>query len=65
MKEFISVYHVEIDNHLLINTLNLVSLNCWIGRNMMCGALDYAHPTDLLRIEFDEVYGSELSVTQG
>lgn len=57
MKEFDICISWEIEDHILRNTINLVSLNRWIGRNLMCGTLDYAHPIDLLRTEFEDVFG--------
>lgn len=56
MKEFDISISWKIEDHILRNTINLVSLNRWIGRNLMCGTLDYAHPIDLLRKEFEDVY---------
>ena len=47
----------QIEEHLPTRNLNLVSLNHWIGCNLMCGSLNYAHPIDLLRKEFEDVYG--------
>lgn len=46
----------EIENHVPSSKLNLASLNHWIGRNLMCGSLNYANPIDLLRREFEDVY---------
>lgn len=57
MKDFDISISWKIEEYLPNSTLNLVRLNHWIGRNLMCGSLNYAHPIDLLRKEFVDVYG--------
>lgn len=49
MKDFDISISWEIEEHLPSENINLVELNKWIGSTQMCGSLDYAHPTDLLR----------------
>ena len=57
MKEFDISISWEIEKHLPSSDINLVSLNHWIGHRLMCGSFNYANPIDLLRNEFEEVYG--------
>lgn len=48
MKDFDISISLELKNSPSEN-VNLVALNKWIGSTQMCGSLDYAHPTDLLK----------------
>lgn len=51
MKDFDISISWQIEKYLPSENINLVELNKWVGRNLMCGSLDYAHPIDLLREE--------------
>nr|WP_029503851.1 hypothetical protein [Lachnoclostridium phytofermentans] len=57
MKDFDINISWQIEEHLPTHNHNLVILNHWIGCNLMCGSLNYAYPIDLLRKEFEDVYG--------
>lgn len=51
MKDFDISISWEIEKYLPSENINLIELNKWVNRNLMCGSLDYANPIDLLREE--------------
>ena len=57
----INEFHIsiswEIEEHIPSDHLNLIELNRWVGRELMCGTLGYAHPIDLLKKEMSKIEG--------
>jgi hypothetical protein len=53
MKEFYISISWQIEEYLPNENINLIELNKWASGSFMCGSLDYAHPTDLLRRELE------------
>ncbi|AJS61169.1 DUF6933 domain-containing protein [Paenibacillus sp. IHBB 10380] len=55
ISEFLISITWEIEEFIPNDHLNLIELNRWVGNNLMCGTLGYAHPIDLLNKEMSKI----------
>ena len=55
MKDFYISISWQIEEHLPSKNINLIELNQWVGRSLMCGSLGYANPINLLRKELERM----------
>lgn len=53
MKDFDISISWQIEEYLPSEDINFIELNKWVNNTLMCGSLNYAHPTDLIREELE------------